>query len=95
MAQVYPNRGSKNASLEGSFGTGYNVGNSYNHGDSHGTSMGHQAARGKAMKREGFAYTEQEATAHIYGYDSIPVIGDTDWAATYDANVNAYIALVK
>jgi hypothetical protein len=92
---VYPNRGHDAASLEGSFGTGYNVGNGYEHGDSHGTNMGHQGVQGAPVYNEGFAYTEQQATAHIYGYDSVPVIDNVTWAATFDAVVAAYIGLVK
>jgi hypothetical protein len=91
LAQVYPNRGNGNASLEGSFGSGYNVGNGFGHGDSHGTNMGHQTVQGAPEFKEGYAYTEDQATAHIYGYDSAPSLDNVTWA-DYTAGVDAYIA---
>lgn len=94
LAQVYPNRGNTNASLEGSFGFGYNVGNDYGHGDSHLNTFGHQTVPGVPEAREGYAYTQDQATTHIYGYDAVLPLDDTAWAAI-SGNVAGFITAAK
>ena len=92
LAQVYPNRGATNASLEGSFGFGYNVGNGYDHTDSHGNDFGHQTVQGQPELREGYGYTQDQATAHIYGYDSVHPQDDATWTATFATPVGTTAA---
>lgn len=90
---MYRNQGHENASLEGSFGSGYNIGNGFGHGDSHGTNMGHQSVPGAPEFKEGYAYTEDQATAHIYGYDSVASLDNVTWA-DFTAGIDAYIVLM-
>ena len=81
VAQEFPTH--TNQSLSGSFGYGYNVGNSYLHGDSHGHNMGHQnvAGLGEQVPIAGFAYTADQATDHVFGYDTVQPLDEADWTA--------------
>jgi hypothetical protein len=82
LAQVSPNMGYDNASLGGQFGYGYGLGNGFDHSDGHSNSFGHQMVAGSLNPTAGVAYTADQASDHIFGYDSVKAYSDADWENT-------------
>ena len=75
------NQGYANSSTGGQHGYGYNMGNDYISGDSHGQVLGHQDGTGYGQPVTGQAYTANNVHDHIYGYDSVKPMSDSDWLA--------------